>query len=166
MFDNTNKLECYDSVNRSKTFSPAIVACVIFSSARFVAHIHICICTTNCVKLVNSHTKFHIIYTVKSTVKLTTLINSFKNLNLKNKKIKHKNLKLKKLKHKNLKLKHPYLLTNLKFSDRIILALEKCRNLIVYRGIAQLVEQRSPKPRAEGSSPSAPAKLKRLKHCV
>ena len=27
-----------------------------------------------------------------------------------------------------------------------------------YRGIAQLVEQRSPKPRAEGSSPSAPAK--------
>ena len=26
------------------------------------------------------------------------------------------------------------------------------------RGIAQLVEQRSPKPRAEGSSPSAPAK--------
>ena len=25
------------------------------------------------------------------------------------------------------------------------------------RGIAQLVEQRSPKPRAEGSSPSAPA---------
>ena len=27
-----------------------------------------------------------------------------------------------------------------------------------YRGIAQLVEQRSPKPRAEGSSPSAPAR--------
>lgn len=27
-----------------------------------------------------------------------------------------------------------------------------------FRGIAQLVEQRSPKPRAEGSSPSAPAK--------
>ena len=26
-----------------------------------------------------------------------------------------------------------------------------------FRGIAQLVEQRSPKPRAEGSSPSAPA---------
>ena len=26
-----------------------------------------------------------------------------------------------------------------------------------YRGIAQLVEQRSPKPRAEGSRPSAPA---------
>ena len=34
-----------------------------------------------------------------------------------------------------------------------------CRNKI-FRGIAQLVEQRSPKPRAEGSSPSAPAKLK------
>ena len=30
-----------------------------------------------------------------------------------------------------------------------------------YRGIPQLVEQRSPKPRAEGSSPSAPAKTKR-----
>ena len=28
----------------------------------------------------------------------------------------------------------------------------------IFRGIAQLVEQRSPKPRAEGSSPSAPAK--------
>ena len=28
---------------------------------------------------------------------------------------------------------------------------------IKYRGIAQLVEQWSPKPRAEGSSPSAPA---------
>ena len=28
---------------------------------------------------------------------------------------------------------------------------------IIYRGIAQLVEQRSPKPRAEGSNPSAPA---------
>ena len=27
----------------------------------------------------------------------------------------------------------------------------------IFRGIAQLVEQRSPKPRAEGSSPSAPA---------
>ena len=27
-----------------------------------------------------------------------------------------------------------------------------------FRGIAQLVEQRSPKPRAEGSKPSAPAK--------
>ena len=31
----------------------------------------------------------------------------------------------------------------------------------IFRGIAQLVEQRSPKPRAEGSSPSAPAKTKR-----
>ena len=30
----------------------------------------------------------------------------------------------------------------------------------LFRGIAQLVEQRSPKPRAEGSSPSAPAKNK------
>lgn len=29
-----------------------------------------------------------------------------------------------------------------------------------YRGIAQLVEQMVPKPRAEGSSPSAPAKSK------
>ena len=32
-----------------------------------------------------------------------------------------------------------------------------------FRGIAQLVEQRSPKPRAEGSSPSAPATPKALK---
>ena len=32
-----------------------------------------------------------------------------------------------------------------------------------YRGIAQLVEQRSPKPRAEGSNPSAPAIRKALK---
>lgn len=32
-----------------------------------------------------------------------------------------------------------------------------------YRGIAQLVEQWSPKPRAEGSSPSAPAKGMREK---
>ena len=31
-----------------------------------------------------------------------------------------------------------------------------------HRGIAQLVEQRSPKPRAEGSNPSAPAKNKSL----
>ena len=31
--------------------------------------------------------------------------------------------------------------------------------ITVYRGIAQLVEQRSPKPRAEGSSPSAPASM-------
>ena len=28
----------------------------------------------------------------------------------------------------------------------------------LHRGIAQLVEQRSPKPRAEGSNPSTPAK--------
>ena len=34
----------------------------------------------------------------------------------------------------------------------------------IHRGIAQLVEQRSPKPRAEGSSPSAPASEKRLNH--
>ena len=33
-----------------------------------------------------------------------------------------------------------------------------------YRGIAQLVEQRSPKPRAEGSSPSAPAKTQKSEH--
>ena len=39
-------------------------------------------------------------------------------------------------------------------------------NLIRHRGIAQLVEQRSPKPRAEGSSPSAPAMDKALKHLV
>ncbi len=32
-----------------------------------------------------------------------------------------------------------------------------CYNTLVFRGIAQLVEQWSPKPRAEGSSPSAPA---------
>ena len=30
--------------------------------------------------------------------------------------------------------------------------------LFLFRGIAQLVEQWSPKPRAEGSNPSAPAK--------
>ena len=34
----------------------------------------------------------------------------------------------------------------------------------LHRGIAQLVEQRSPKPRAEGSSPSAPAKNTGLGH--
>ena len=33
-----------------------------------------------------------------------------------------------------------------------------CCQIVIFRGIAQLVEQRSPKPRAEGSSPSAPAK--------
>ena len=42
----------------------------------------------------------------------------------------------------------------------------KCRNrtipAFIRRGIAQLVEQRSPKPRAEGSSPSAPAMKKAL----
>ena len=37
----------------------------------------------------------------------------------------------------------------------------KYAETIIFRGIAQLVEQRSPKPRAEGSSPSAPAKTKR-----
>ena len=31
-------------------------------------------------------------------------------------------------------------------------------SVFLYRGIAQMVEQRSPKPRAEGSIPSAPAK--------
>ena len=31
-------------------------------------------------------------------------------------------------------------------------------HIFLSRGIAQLVEQRSPKPRAEGSNPSAPAK--------
>ena len=35
-----------------------------------------------------------------------------------------------------------------------------------YRGIAQLVEQRSPKPRAEGSNPSTPAIHIRKNHCV
>ena len=32
-------------------------------------------------------------------------------------------------------------------------------HIFLSRGIAQLVEQRSPKPRAEGSNPSAPAIL-------
>ena len=41
-------------------------------------------------------------------------------------------------------------------NDKIIHALWK--STAKQRGIAQLVEQRSPKPRAEGSSPSAPAK--------
>ena len=38
-------------------------------------------------------------------------------------------------------------------------AMHRCRPLVfaINRGIAQLVEQRSPKPRAEGSIPSAPA---------
>ena len=34
---------------------------------------------------------------------------------------------------------------------------------LIFRGIAQVVEQRSPKPRAEGSNPSAPATGKALK---
>ena len=41
-------------------------------------------------------------------------------------------------------------LTNIKISSII-------HKQIKFRGIAQLVEQRSPKPRAEGSNPSAPA---------
>src|SRR5699024_506593 len=35
----------------------------------------------------------------------------------------------------------------------------------LYRGIAQLVEQRSPKPRAEGSNPSTPATFTRKRRC-
>ena len=35
-----------------------------------------------------------------------------------------------------------------------------------YRGIAQLVEQRSPKPRAEGSNPSTPANRKGTANAV
>lgn len=31
--------------------------------------------------------------------------------------------------------------------------------ILKFRGVAQLVEQRSPKPRAGGSSPSTPAKI-------
>ena len=56
----------------------------------------------------------------------------------------------------HIKLKNKYflkLLTSFPTSDIIILFLLR----ICFRGIAQLVEQRSPKPRAEGSSPSAPA---------
>ena len=46
-----------------------------------------------------------------------------------------------------------------------ILTLHNKRTIIykvidIFRGIAQLVEQRSPKPRAEGSNPSAPANIK------
>lgn len=37
---------------------------------------------------------------------------------------------------------------------------------LIFRGIAQVVEQRSPKPRAEGSNPSAPAIGKRLNRAV
>ena len=36
-----------------------------------------------------------------------------------------------------------------------------CTVGVFHRGIAQLVEQRSPKPRAEGSNPSTPAKNNR-----
>ena len=57
----------------------------------------------------------------------------------------------------HIKLKNKYflkLLTSFSTSDIIILFLFR----ICFRGIAQLVEQRSPKPRAEGSSPSAPAR--------
>ena len=35
-----------------------------------------------------------------------------------------------------------------------------------FRGIAQLVEQRSPKPRAEGSNPSAPAMTNYSDRCL
>ena len=35
---------------------------------------------------------------------------------------------------------------------------------LIFRGIAQVVEQRSPKPRAEGSNPSAPAKQDKSEH--
>ena len=38
--------------------------------------------------------------------------------------------------------------------------------LLPYRGIAQLVEQRSPKPRVQGPSPCAPAKEKWLETVV
>ena len=41
-----------------------------------------------------------------------------------------------------------------------------CYIKFVHRGIAQLVEQRSPKPRAEGSSPSAPAILVQQNRCT
>ena len=40
---------------------------------------------------------------------------------------------------------------------KICYSISVAKNVYGYRGIAQLVEQRSPKPRAEGSSPSAPA---------
>ena len=55
-------------------------------------------------------------------------------------------------------LKNKYLYFLLTFTlpcDIIIMLL----NTTLHRGIAQLVEQRSPKPRAEGSNPSAPAIL-------
>ena len=50
----------------------------------------------------------------------------------------------------------------LKNIDKILKGIYNNRVLsskALYRGIAQLVEQRSPKPRAEGSSPSTPAKV-------
>ena len=37
---------------------------------------------------------------------------------------------------------------------------------LLYRGIAQLVEQRSPKPRVQGSSPCTPAKRRSYAFCV
>ena len=37
-----------------------------------------------------------------------------------------------------------------------------CTVGVLLRGIAQLVEQRSPKPRAEGSNPSTPARKSRV----
>ena len=43
-------------------------------------------------------------------------------------------------------------------SHHCVFLLSKRSKFFFHRGIAQLVEQRSPKPRAEGSSPSAPAK--------
>ena len=43
-------------------------------------------------------------------------------------------------------------------SNPIFSAILRINRSLQCRGIAQLVEQRSPKPRAEGSSPSAPAK--------
>ena len=54
------------------------------------------------------------------------------------------------------------LLTKARVYAMIFTASERVslRSNQIFRGIAQLVEQRSPKPRAEGSSPSAPAKLK------
>lgn len=52
-------------------------------------------------------------------------------------------------------LNHSLLLTYTLKDDKIMPASQ--RNALD-RGIAQLVEQWSPKPRAEGSNPSAPAK--------
>ena len=55
-----------------------------------------------------------------------------------------------------LKNKFLYFLLTFTLPCDIIIMLS---NTTLHRGIAQLVEQRSPKPRAEGSSPSAPAIL-------